>query len=339
MGSDKRKFVITIFFVVFLNAVFICITIFLFLRVDLEKESIQSLKERAGAYEERTKNTRDVERALANKEKEVVEVESIFLDKESIINFIEELENLAAQSNLQIEIKNVEGVTGGTEKPKFIVNTAGSFSDIYHFIVFLENGNYQAEKKINFARKAFEMVGIGSERILLDWVSAGEGERFAQVVRQFIEKIRQLIHAVAPAGQLNEQLGAEAFQDFPQQPGGKGAVISWFRGSKELDYKYTLTNIWCKMKLAYGPRPRPGSDPKTPTMAMYGTASFLFDAFIYTDYRSIWCKSAVLRLVRPFREKYLYYDKLELFAQDVRNDVSTIIKKLKDYCSYLPALA
>jgi hypothetical protein len=36
------------------------------------------------------------------------------------------------------------------------------------------------------------MAGIGSKRILLDWVSAGEGERFAQVIRQFVEKIRQL---------------------------------------------------------------------------------------------------------------------------------------------------
>jgi hypothetical protein len=36
------------------------------------------------------------------------------------------------------------------------------------------------------------MAGIGSERILLDWVSAGEGERFAQVIRQFVGKIREL---------------------------------------------------------------------------------------------------------------------------------------------------
>ena len=53
-------------------------------------------------------------------------------------------------------------------------------------------GNFQAEKKIQLTRKLFEMAGIGSERILLDWVSAGEGERFAQVVRQFVEKMRQL---------------------------------------------------------------------------------------------------------------------------------------------------
>ena len=53
-------------------------------------------------------------------------------------------------------------------------------------------GNFQAERKISLARKLFEMADTGPERILLDWVSAGEGEKFAQVVRQFIEKIRGL---------------------------------------------------------------------------------------------------------------------------------------------------
>ncbi|MCX8118917.1 MAG: hydrogenase iron-sulfur subunit [Desulfobacterota bacterium] len=53
-------------------------------------------------------------------------------------------------------------------------------------------GNYQAEKKIGLTRRLLEMAEVGSERVLLDWVSAGEGERFSQVVRQFVEKIRGL---------------------------------------------------------------------------------------------------------------------------------------------------
>jgi coenzyme F420-reducing hydrogenase delta subunit len=53
-------------------------------------------------------------------------------------------------------------------------------------------GNFEAEKKIHLTRKLFEMAGVGSERVLLDWVSAGEGERFAQVIDAFVEKIRQL---------------------------------------------------------------------------------------------------------------------------------------------------
>ena len=54
------------------------------------------------------------------------------------------------------------------------------------------SGNYQAEKKINITKKLLEMAGIGTERLLLDWVSAGEGERFSQVVRKFVEKIQSL---------------------------------------------------------------------------------------------------------------------------------------------------
>lgn len=45
---------------------------------------------------------------------------------------------------------------------------------------------------MNLTRKLLNMAGIESERLLLDWVSAGEGERFSQVVRQFIEKIAHL---------------------------------------------------------------------------------------------------------------------------------------------------
>lgn len=53
-------------------------------------------------------------------------------------------------------------------------------------------GNIQAERKIGITRKLLDMAKIGSERLLLDWVSAGEGERFSQVVKQFIERIRSL---------------------------------------------------------------------------------------------------------------------------------------------------
>jgi coenzyme F420-reducing hydrogenase delta subunit len=68
-------------------------------------------------------------------------------------------------------------------------------------------GNFQAEKKIQLTRKLFDLAGIGSERILLDWVSAGEGERFAQVVRQFVEKVRPL-GPVSLDQEMKEKLNA-----------------------------------------------------------------------------------------------------------------------------------
>ncbi|NIS70365.1 MAG: hydrogenase iron-sulfur subunit [Proteobacteria bacterium] len=53
-------------------------------------------------------------------------------------------------------------------------------------------GNVQAEKKMRLARQALEMAGIGTGRFMLDWVSAGEGQRFAEVVRNFTEALRDL---------------------------------------------------------------------------------------------------------------------------------------------------
>jgi len=53
-------------------------------------------------------------------------------------------------------------------------------------------GNYHAEKKINRVRKLLEIIGINPERLLLDWVSAAEGMRFAQIVSSFTEKVKSL---------------------------------------------------------------------------------------------------------------------------------------------------
>jgi coenzyme F420-reducing hydrogenase delta subunit len=71
-------------------------------------------------------------------------------------------------------------------------------------------GNYQAEKKIRLTRKLLDMAGIDSERLLLDWVSAGEGERFSQVVRQFIEK-----REVSASSSRSEMKGKPRRLDLP----------------------------------------------------------------------------------------------------------------------------
>jgi coenzyme F420-reducing hydrogenase delta subunit len=51
-------------------------------------------------------------------------------------------------------------------------------------------GNYEAEKKFIMVQKFLKMVNF-DKRIRLDWVSASEGVRFAKVVTEFIESIRE----------------------------------------------------------------------------------------------------------------------------------------------------
>jgi len=54
------------------------------------------------------------------------------------------------------------------------------------------SGNIQAERKMTFLRKLLASEGIGEGRLILDWVSAGEGQRFAELVGAFTEQIRSL---------------------------------------------------------------------------------------------------------------------------------------------------
>jgi F420-non-reducing hydrogenase iron-sulfur subunit len=54
------------------------------------------------------------------------------------------------------------------------------------------SGNLQAERKMTLTRSLLAHEGIEQERLLLDWVSAGEGQRFAQIMTGFISRIRDL---------------------------------------------------------------------------------------------------------------------------------------------------
>lgn len=55
-----------------------------------------------------------------------------------------------------------------------------------------ESGNYQAERRFKVVRKLLERSGIEPQRLKLDWVSASEGRRFAELVDGFVEEIKQL---------------------------------------------------------------------------------------------------------------------------------------------------
>lgn len=68
------------------------------------------------------------------------------------------------------------------------VLVAGCHLDECHYLV----GNYKAEKRVKFVKDLLEEVGIEKERLMLGWVSAAEGERFSNTVKEFTERIKKL---------------------------------------------------------------------------------------------------------------------------------------------------
>lgn len=53
-------------------------------------------------------------------------------------------------------------------------------------------GNYDALSMVNLCKKLLEHVGINPKRLRLEWVSAGEGIRFANIMNEFGREIEEL---------------------------------------------------------------------------------------------------------------------------------------------------
>jgi len=53
-------------------------------------------------------------------------------------------------------------------------------------------GNYNAFRRYTLLQKLLEQMGIEKERVRLEWVSAGEAEKYARIVKEMTETIRKL---------------------------------------------------------------------------------------------------------------------------------------------------
>lgn len=57
---------------------------------------------------------------------------------------------------------------------------------------YLTEGNYLALSIVHLSKKLLKQIGVNPERLRLEWVSASEGSRFAEVMNDFAMKLKQL---------------------------------------------------------------------------------------------------------------------------------------------------
>lgn len=53
-------------------------------------------------------------------------------------------------------------------------------------------GNYKLDRRMRLVYKLLDEIGIGRERVYHDWISASEGEKFAETVKMMVERIKEL---------------------------------------------------------------------------------------------------------------------------------------------------
>jgi coenzyme F420-reducing hydrogenase delta subunit len=84
------------------------------------------------------------------------------------------------------------------------------------------SGNIQAERKIELTQKLLGLTDMDNGRLRLEWVSAAEGQRFAEVVNDFTKQIQEL-------GPTPIKVGDENSKDLINQLQGAKLAVTNFR--------------------------------------------------------------------------------------------------------------
>lgn len=108
--------------------------------------------------------------------------------------------DLAGVSRLQYppNVRVVKVPCSGRINPVFIVKAlqqgwdgvlvSGCHPGDCHYIT----GNYYARRRFAVLKNILEFIGIEPGRVQFSWVSAGEGEKFATVIKEVTESVRKL---------------------------------------------------------------------------------------------------------------------------------------------------
>lgn len=108
--------------------------------------------------------------------------------------------DLAGVSRLRISphFRVVRTMCSGRVDPELImeafragadgVMVAGCHPGDCHYL----EGNYRTMRRVAFMKRLMEELGLEPDRLTLEWVSAGEGARFRDVVDAFVARVMEL---------------------------------------------------------------------------------------------------------------------------------------------------
>jgi coenzyme F420-reducing hydrogenase delta subunit len=57
---------------------------------------------------------------------------------------------------------------------------------------YITQGNYEALSMMHLCKKLLKQIGVNPERLRLEWVSASEGIRFAEIIADFTKQLKEL---------------------------------------------------------------------------------------------------------------------------------------------------
>jgi coenzyme F420-reducing hydrogenase delta subunit len=108
--------------------------------------------------------------------------------------------DLAGTSRIQYppNLKVIRVMCSGRVNPIFVINALQQGADgvliggCHPGDCHYERGNYLARRRMAILKKLLEYIGIDSRRVRMTWVSAAEGKKFAEVVKEVTDDIKEI---------------------------------------------------------------------------------------------------------------------------------------------------
>lgn len=149
----NKKFITTIVLVVLLNGAVLAGWLYLFSNLKKQNNFIKEERQKILVSDKKLENSNSLKTLMNEIIEEKQKIDSVFLDKESIINFIENLESIAGKTGASIKIGNIND---NQEKKGLSLqfNLTGNFNQLFHYLILLEKLPYL----INIERMDFKKL-------------------------------------------------------------------------------------------------------------------------------------------------------------------------------------
>ncbi len=129
--------------------------------------------------------------------------------------------------NYPANVRPIRVMCSGRVDPSFIINSfkegidgvlvSGCHPGDCHYI----SGNLNAEKRVKSTKKLLKLLGLGSERLRLEWISASEGQKFANTIEDFTATIKRIgtNPLKSQSGEQNTPVEREPFSEITEKTG------------------------------------------------------------------------------------------------------------------------
>jgi len=108
----------------------------------------------------------------------------------------------AGSAKLEVppNVRAIRVMCSGRVEPEMIIESFRSGADGVMILgchpgdCHFKTGNYKARRRYLMMKMVLKQFGIEPDRLMLDWVSASEGRKFAEIT----EKMTEIIHSLGP---------------------------------------------------------------------------------------------------------------------------------------------